>query len=268
MLLSGETTGEVRLLRELFQPEQHALMKAPFGLTTRFFGFSLDKETPLARSAELRRALALAFDRRMIFDKQSNTAAIAQTMVPEELLGDSLSNLPVNIPKARMITRSLVDTNQPIPVTIASNIEAHEVTFLAEALDTLGYRAKINIQKADYFRIIGRDRPDLFRVAFIPCIPVPEEYYSFFYSKSGLDVNLTGYKNPEFDVLFERSQAEPDEKIRQKMFIEMERMIRRDAPVLLLSHSGPGLYLYPRYVTGIKMRLHLIDLSETAIVEK
>ena len=268
MLISGETDDQRRLLHELYRPEQYALLEAPFGLITRFFGFSLDKETPLARSAELRSAVALGLDRGSIQSMESDSYTMAQSMVPEELLGDSLAWYPANVEKAIEIARSIADTNQIIPVTIASNIESPEVTCLASALDTLGYQARINIQKADYFRMIGQDRPDLFRVAFMPCIPIPEEYYSFFYSHSGTDINLTGYSNPEFDKLFERCQTELDEEVRKTLFINMEDLIKRDVPILLLSHSEPGLYLYPRYVKGIKIRFYLIDFSETVIEEK
>ncbi|NQT27397.1 ABC transporter substrate-binding protein [candidate division KSB1 bacterium] len=267
LLYRAETVESRELLDNLFNPEAYHVLKAPFGLTSRFFGFSLDKNTPFAQNAELRRALACAFNRAEIYETNAPSyCVISQSMVPLGLLEDSdLNWYESDIPKAQKAARSFSDLVNAHTVTLATNIESPEIQGLIKALEILSIPYTIQLQKAQYFPEIINERPDLFRVAYLPSIPDPEDYYAFFYSGSASDVNLTGYHNPEFDSLFTSSRIELNPVQRNALFLEMESIIKRDAPVLLISHSNPSLYLTPKSVRGLKMRFLLLDFSEVIL---
>jgi ABC-type transport system substrate-binding protein len=266
-LYRAETVDSREWLTNLFNPEAYHVLKAPFGLTSRFFGIALDKNSPLAQHAELRRALACAFDREAIYETDDpDQCEIAQSMVPFVLLNHpDLHWYEPDIPEARKLAEPFADQTQNRPIMIATNIESPEIQCLRRAIETLSMHCTVQLQKTRYYPVICTERPDLFRVAFMPSIPDPEDYYAFFYSGSASDINLTGYHNPEFDALFESSRIEPDPALRNSLFLEMESIIKRDVPVLLISHSEPSLYLFPKFVQGLKMRFLLLDFSEVIL---
>jgi ABC-type oligopeptide transport system substrate-binding subunit len=56
-------------------------------MSLRFLGFSLDNGSPLARHPELRRAVALTFDRSQLGKARPQAAVqLAETLVPPALL--------------------------------------------------------------------------------------------------------------------------------------------------------------------------------------
>ena len=263
-LYRAETVESRELLENLFNPEAYYVLKAPFGLTTRFFGFSLDQKTSLARNPVIRKAMAMAFDRVDMFDTNDpEHCTLAQSLVPDGLLEDS--TLRWHEPDISEAIRLMASQDSVHPVNVTTNIETPEILALVKAMQILSIPHELHIQKARYYPTILDERPDLFRVAYLPSLPDPEDYYAFFYSRSAADVNLTGYSNPEYDAAFEASRIELDPDRRTALFLEMESMIKRDVPVLLISHSKPSVYLYPKSVQGLKMRFLLLDFSEVSL---
>ena len=251
------------LVKTLPQPERYTTIRAPLGLITRFFGFSLQSDSPFAKNPELIKAAALSFDRNQIIDvEQTNLVFPAESMVPPFFLRTNSANwYNYDISAAQDIVKQY----QHKKIRAMSNVDGEDVQGLVKGLRSAGFDVELDIQKTNYFQSIQQEQPDLFRVAFAPGFPDPEEYYSLFYSKSSEEVNIFGYKNPTFDELFESALVEHDPEMRRDLFLEMEKVLKNDVPILYISHSKPHDYLIPDFVQGLTFHFLLLDFSEVTL---
>ena len=249
------------LFHQVYDPETYNMLTAPLGLTTRFFGFSLDGNSCFAHDSRMRRAIALAF-------KQSDSTgtkhvSTAFSFVPSYFLKPFKPEWFSHNPDS---AARLLEKGCPEPgLTLVSNVESESIFALRESLAGLPLDFNCDIKPTRYFQTILNDRPDLFRVAFLPSFPDPEDYYALFYSKSTADVNLTGYASPAFDALYEAALIEQDADKRIQLFMKMEALLKNDVPALYISHGKPTIYLTPRFVSGLTMRFTLLDFSEVRL---
>src|SRR5207244_3107281 len=75
-----------------------------------------------------------------------------------------------------------------------------------------------------------------FRKSWIADYPDEENFFSLFYSKnmSPKGFNYTHYYNPKFDLLYEKSQAELNDVIRNNYYRQMDQLLIDDAPIVPL----------------------------------
>jgi ABC-type transport system substrate-binding protein len=79
--------------------------------------------------------------------------------------------------------------------------------------------------------------------------PDPESMYDFlFYSGSAR--NLSRYHNKKMDTILEAAKREPDWNKRIALYREADQIIFDDAPVVILSYSGPDYVIWKPHVTG------------------
>jgi oligopeptide transport system substrate-binding protein len=79
--------------------------------------------------------------------------------------------------------------------------------------------------------------------------PDPEDFYdSLFRSDSGL--NLSHYRNNQMDSLLAAAESEPDWDKRIALYREVDQMVYDEAPVIILSYSGPEYVIWKPYVMG------------------
>jgi peptide/nickel transport system substrate-binding protein len=228
----------------------------PEGLTLRFFGITMNRGSILSRNPFLRRALAASFDREGLLRELHGLALEAASLPPRHLLGAAPAPRaggppPGVFPMARM----------SVGVTISTSIAAPDVDRMADAVRRCGLRATVQVRADGYYEHVVRDRPHLFRVSMQPVYPDPEEYYAMFWSKSPPTVNLSGYRSPAYDAVFERSMVEPDPERRGDLFRALETILRHDAPLILLTHEGPRHYVVPSYVRGFVLRSAMPDVA-------
>lgn len=254
----------LNLAEQGYDPNRYQIITAPLGLITRFFGFSMNNGSPFATHPELRRAIATAFDPAKLSEKGDKIPVLpARSLVPSYFLGEEkIPEYDHGIDSAQALWISGGTGNTVLRMTLMSNVESSEIPSFRQSLYGFPIDFDVQMRPTNYFESIRSERPDLFRVAALPGFPDPEEYYSLFYSKSTEDVNLTGYASPEFDALFESSLVEQDPEKRNDLFLAMEALLRRDAPVIYLSHGKPATYLVPKFVNGLTMRFNLLDFSE------
>ncbi len=228
----------------------------------RFFGFALDKQTPLARRVQLRRAIVQAFPGRRLAKSESNTASPATSLVPPFFLKVSPKSWPIFAPDVarRTVQRLLPES---APVVVCSNIKTPGVDLLCETLKKLNFRCKLDIHPVKYYAHIFRDRPDIFRVSFFPSYPDPEDYYALFSSRSLGNTNVTGYHSPEFDTLFEQALVEQNQAARQKRFLALENLLARDIPVIYLTRAAPEIVVAARKVQEIGTASSVLNFTRT-----
>jgi peptide/nickel transport system substrate-binding protein len=78
----------------------------------------------------------------------------------------------------------------------------------------------------------------------------PDRFFLYFYSKAG-SRNFSGYKNPEFDRLFELGEVEQNFQKRKLIYTDMMRMIQRDVPEMVL-WSGYRYFGWRDHVKGFE----------------
>ncbi|GBD91949.1 hypothetical protein BMS3Abin04_02681 [bacterium BMS3Abin04] len=113
------------------------------------------------------------------------------------------------------------------------------------------------MKKLNYYEDIISEKPDISRVSMFPSFPDPEEFYLLFYSKSSKEINLCGYKNNEYDKVFEKSMFEQNPVKRTKLFLKLEKILSEDLPALYLTHEGAKYYVYPKRIRGISMKFNI-----------
>jgi peptide/nickel transport system substrate-binding protein len=69
--------------------------------------------------------------------------------------------------------------------------------------------------------------------------PDEENFLSLFYSKnwSPAGFNYTHYRNPQFDILYEKAQAELNDSLRFDYYRQMDKLLIDDAPVVPLYYD-------------------------------
>ncbi len=212
-------------------------------LGIRFFGFSLDTHLPLSQDPKIRQAIVRAFQREKITETNPNAPRPATSLVPSLFWkGTRFSWYPYSPKTARHLLAGVKVPLQNRPIVISSNIQTPEVDGLCQAIRALGLRCSVDLRPVKYYAHILKDRPDIFRVSFMPSYPDPEEYDALFYSKNKGGVNLTGYQNLRFDRLLEKAWVEQNEAVRQALLIQMEKILARDIPAIYLFQT-PTDYL-------------------------
>jgi len=173
------------LKKETLHPDLLHVAAVSPGVGIRFFGFSLDTDSPFHRNKSLRKAVAMAFNRNELSGKLSGVNFLLSTSLSPPFFLNNPKNLwhaynPQNAKEIFSQYRPLLDGR---PIHIASNLEYPSVKVLLKSLAQCGPAASIQVHSLQYHTFIATDRPDLFRVSFIPSFPDPEEYFSLFYSK-------------------------------------------------------------------------------------
>ena len=230
----------------------------------RFLGFSLDGPSPFARDPELRRAVAMSFDRRALAKLTPQVNVIlANTLVPPLFLNRGFSWYPYDPDAAhRIATVHQREIEEQSP-TLASNFQSGDVELLQQDLSRISVKSTVQIRPVEYFQYIAKARPTLFRVSFVPSFFDPENYYCLFWSKSSRDFNLTGYRNDEYDRILESAMIQPDESKRRELFAHLEEILHRDVPAIYMHHGSPDYLIVSPFVRGFKTRFMLPDFSET-----
>jgi oligopeptide transport system substrate-binding protein len=79
--------------------------------------------------------------------------------------------------------------------------------------------------------------------------PDPENFYSFLL-RSDSTQNQSHYRNEQMDSLLESARIEPDWSKRIANYRTADQMIYDDAPIIILSYSGPEYIIWKPFVMG------------------
>jgi peptide/nickel transport system substrate-binding protein len=259
MFRAGEHFSK-SLSESMLDSSKYKTYSVPIGLTVRFIGFSLDNSSAWAQYKQLRQAISLAVHRDQLVTRNSAFRSFpAHTLVPKRFFSHTtLSHTAYDTALAKSI---LHEQKILPPLTLCTNVEATDVINLKAALESFDIPLNFDLTQSNFFPHILEKRPDMFRIAFLPSFPDPEEYYQLFHSTTPADVNLTGYANPEYDRLLEQSMTELDAQKREHLFMQLEDILRRDVPAIFASHSRPQSYVVPQTVCGLKFNFIMPDLS-------
>ena len=108
-------------------------------------------------------------------------------------------------------------------------------SYIAKDLESIGIRVQVeSIQKGLLMEQTAKSTAPFFRANWIADYPEAENYLSVFYGKNPAPPNYTRYRNPDYDILYEKSVAEKNDSLRYSLYRQMDRMIIQDAPVVPL----------------------------------
>jgi oligopeptide transport system substrate-binding protein len=88
------------------------------------------------------------------------------------------------------------------------------------------------IQKSLLLEQTAKSQALFFRGSWIADYPDAENYMAMYYSKNPAPPNYTRYKNPAFDVLYEKALLENNDSLRYQLYREMDQIVINDAPIL------------------------------------
>ena len=111
---------------------------------------------------------------------------------------------------------------------------------LRDALDKIGIRVTVRaLDFGTYVRRIFTERDYAFHVTgmsnlFDPTVGVQRIYWSKNFQPGVPFSNGSHYMNPRVDALLEQAAIEPDEKKRRDLFVEFQKIVSTDIPVINL----------------------------------
>lgn len=232
--------------------EKFNMQKQTF-LKTDYLGILVDenidivKKSPL-RIKALRKAINYAFDRvKMVkfFRNNIGYPAIAG-FIPNGLPSYNekiVKGYTYNPEKVRqlLIEAGFPDGKGLPEITLHTTDNYLEQTeFIQSQLADNNIKVKINVDKPVVLRqAVASCEYNLFKKSWVGDYADEENFMSLFYSKnfSPVGSNYTHYKNPEFDVLFEKVIKEQNRDVKNALYQQMDQMLIDDAPIVPLYYD-------------------------------
>jgi peptide/nickel transport system substrate-binding protein len=95
--------------------------------------------------------------------------------------------------------------------------------------------------------------------------PDAENYMAMFYSKNPAPPNYTRYKNPTFDVLYEKALIETNDSVRYSLYRQMDQLVIDDAPVVPLWYDMAIHLVQPKVKNFKPNALNLLELRRVKV---
>jgi peptide/nickel transport system substrate-binding protein len=262
----------IPIAKDVKNQAAHAICEiAPANVSTNLI---VNRDSPPFDNPELRKAMALALDRKAFVDILSEgQAKIGSAMLPppEGVWGmppEILRTLPgydpdvqKNREQGRTIMRKLgYGPNKRLQVKIATrNIPVYRdpavilidqlkeiyIDGEMEVVETSIWHAKVTRKEYQVGLNLtgnGVDDPD-------------QNFYENY--KCGSERNYTGYCNPELDKLFDKQSAELDAEKRLKLVWEIDRKLQEDGARPIITHNH-GATCWQPHVKGIVQQVNSI----------
>jgi peptide/nickel transport system substrate-binding protein len=254
------------------------LKKHPY-LNTEYFGIMVDESNPLVsvsstRIKAVRQALNLSLNRVQLMMYMRNSIGIPATagFVPGGLPShnvDMVKGYPYDPAKAKELLRSagFPDGKGLKPVKLLTiPIYADIASFAARQWEEVGIPVEVEvIQKSLLLEQTAKSQALFFRGSWIADYPDAENYMAMFYSKNPAPPNYTRYKNPAFDVLYEKALLETNDSLRYQLYRQMDQIVIDDAPVVPVWYDM-AIHLIQPGITGFYPNaLNLLELRHTKL---
>ena len=254
------------------------LKKHPY-LNTEYFGIMVDEQNPLVKNSPtrikaIRQAMNYAINRRQLMMYMRNSIGIPAEagFVPGGLPShnaDMVKGYPYDPSKAKKL---LADAGFPdgkgltpiklLTIAIYSDI----ASFAAKQMEEVGIPVQVEvIQKSLLLEQTAKSQALFFRGSWIADYPDAENYMAMFYSKNPAPPNYTRYKNPVFDVLYEKALLETNDSLRYQLYREMDQLVINDAPVIPIWYDMAFHLIQPTVTGFYPNALNLLELRRTKV---
>lgn len=253
-------------------------------LTVQFYGFNASK--PPFNDLRVRRAFALALDRRTLVDSVLQGVAVVahHGLVPPGLAGypyDLVPGIPFDPDSAReLMAQAGYPDGKGFPrVQLQVNNYGFGYRSVASKVqEMLGKELGVAITVSvvppkEYYERIERGEALFWREGWVADLPDPENFLALIYGKNAVtdttlpsSLNTTRYADPRFDVLFAKSMTETDEQQRMQDLARAEKIAMRDVPLVPLYHERYIVLLDPKVRDLAMNPMELLDLSRVRLV--
>jgi oligopeptide transport system substrate-binding protein len=249
-------------------------------LNTEYLGMLVDESSPVlknspTRSKALRQAMNYAIDKRKLAMYMRNSIGIPAEagFVPGGLPSrntELVKGYEYNPAKAKaLLQQAGFNGKLPTIKLLTIPIYADIGSFVAKELENAGIPVQVEvIQKSLLLEQTAKSQALFFRGSWIADYPDAENYMAMYYSKNPAPPNYTRYKNPAFDVLYEKALEEANDSIRYSLYRQMDQLVINDAPIIPLWYDMV-IHLVQNNVTGFKANaLNLLELRRARISGK
>jgi len=269
-------------LREKYKNKIN-LIKGPY-LNTEYLGFKLDTSgkagemNPLLIK-QVRQAINHGFDREQMMRYLRNNIGLPGIygFVPAGLPWYNQKDVTGYKYDPELAAELLAEAGFPggaglPPITLTTNPSYLDLCkFIQSELNELGFQIRIEVTPpATLKEMMAQSRVNFFRGSWIADYPDAENYLSLFHSTNFTPAgpHYTHYSDPEFDKLYKEAIQERNDSIRGALYMELDRMIMEDAPVVVLYYDEV-LRFTQQTVTGIGCNpLNLLNLKLVKLIQK
>ncbi len=160
------------------------------------------------------------------------------------------------------------DALPPITVTVsgyANDVPSYIAAALYEWQQNLGVSVSVRQLEPDVFLYnLDSEHDQAFSMGWVADYPSPQNFLGTLFG-AGESYNISGYSNPELEILLKQAAAEEDEAQRLELYRQAERVIVADAPCLPLTYGANHVLVKP-YVSGYKLSpLGIPDLTKVRV---
>jgi oligopeptide transport system substrate-binding protein len=253
-------------------------------LKTDYLGILVDesidivKKSPL-RIKALRKAINYGFDRVKMVKFFRNNIGFPATagFIPNALPSFNekiVKGYTYNPEKVRQL---LIEAGYPdgknLPeITLHTTDNYLEQTeFIQSQLADNNIKVNISVDKAVVLRhAVASCEYNLFKKSWVGDYADEESFMSSFYSKnfSPVGSNYSHYKNPEFDILFEKVTKESNREIKNTLYQQMDQMLIDDAPIVPLYYDQV-IRLVHKNISNLSTNpMNLLNLKQVKKIEQ
>lgn len=246
-------------------------------LATFYLGLRCDAEP--FDNAGVRAAFAMALDRQKIVDMlYQSTVPAAETIVPPDMPDYDNGTLaaPEYDPEAarELLAEAGYGTDRSLPtVTLHVATSAPQTDTVAEAVavileENLGIT--VEVEQSDWGTFLeGLDDShhpyQMYVLGWIADYPDPENFLDVLFAGNSYD-NHSRYDNPEVDRLLDEAGLEMDQEARHLLYLEAERIVLSEVPVVPLYHDVEYRLTKP-YVKDLPHSAMVVPILQYAYID-
>ena len=223
--------------------EKMNMLKGPY-LNTEYIGIFLDSNNPAIKSKNIRRALNVGFDRKLMvaFLRNNIGYPAKRGIIPKGLPGTSDDEIKYDPKLAkRLVENYIKKTGERPSIKLATDSNYIDLCeYLQREFQKIGIEIKIDVMPTASLRQAkSSGKLELFRASWIADYPDAENYLSLFNSInfSPIGPNYTHYKNPNFDKMYKNSLVIMSDTLRFKKYREMDSLALSDFPIIPLYYD-------------------------------
>ncbi|MGK7395109.1 MAG: ABC transporter substrate-binding protein [Candidatus Cyclobacteriaceae bacterium M3_2C_046] len=265
---------------------QFVVEKMPY-MNTEYIGFCLDPELyddpnhPILNK-KFRQALNYAINRKEMISYLLNNLGVPGTsgIIPPAITGFNKTKVhgyDYDPAKAETLLKEAGYGNGNLAeLKLFTTIQSKPyVEYLQKQWEAIGIKVEIEINPvATHQELIDNAKVKFFRGSWLGDYPDAENYMAMFYSKnfSSAGPNKTHFKNERFDELYEKAKLEPNGFKRLDYYLEMDKIIVEEAPVIVLFYDE-ALRVTQEHLEGMEanpmnlLKLERVDFMQKQVVQ-
>ena len=250
------------------------------GSCTFYYGFNTQK-APFT-DPKVRLAFSKSFDRAAFINDVQKIGAPAESFMPPGLPGydkdDHTQKFDVTAAKAALASSSFAGKPELTGIKFTYSSSARNKTRIEWAQQQWKTNLGIDVtpdpvDRTTYTQLVKKPEttPALFLLGWCADYPDQQDWLTTVFV-SNSTVTHVGWKNADYDKLVRQADKEPDNKKRDDLYIQAQKILTQDAPVAFLYFSSTKYLLKP-YVHGVTdtaldFEIGIFDISNVSVSKK